>query len=209
LLTIRRDTLENKVLDGLRHQLMQPEMVRTFVDEFRRELNRQARELDARRGYVTGDLAKIERNIGRLIEAIKAGVPGATIKDEMAALETRRGDLLAQLKAVPPPAPRLHPNIGAVYKEKIASLREALNAERTRLEAAEHIRGLIEEIRLVPEKDRLRIELFGQLSALFNLANQLPRSGRTKRASNAGCEGAIWGSTYQSSAAVGMAPHRL
>jgi hypothetical protein len=57
---------------------------------------------------------------------------------------------------------------------------EALNAEGTRPEAAEHIRGLIEEIRLVPEKDRLRIELFDQLSALFNLANQLPRSGGTK-----------------------------
>jgi site-specific DNA recombinase len=114
LLTIRRDTLENKVLDGLRHQLMQPEMIRTFVEEFQRELNRRARELDARRGCVTRDLAKIERDIGRLIEAIKAGVPGSTIKDEMAALETRRVDLLDQLKATPPPVPRLHPNIGAV-----------------------------------------------------------------------------------------------
>jgi site-specific DNA recombinase len=98
----------------------------------------------------------------------------------MAALETRRSDLLDQLKATPPPAPRLHPNIGAVYRDKIASLREALNAEGTRVEAAEHIRGLIEEIRLVPEKDRLRIELFGQLSALFNLTAQLPRSAGTK-----------------------------
>jgi hypothetical protein len=73
LLTIRRDVLEAKVLDGLKHQLMHPDLVRTFVDEFHRELNRQAWEQDARRGWTTRDLAKTERDIGRLIEAIKAG----------------------------------------------------------------------------------------------------------------------------------------
>jgi len=180
LLTLRRDALEAKVLDGLKHQLMQPEMVRTFIDEFQRELNRQACEQDGRRGCAARDLAKTEREIGRLIEAIKAGVPGAAIKDEMTALEARRRDLVDQLKAAPPPVPRLHPNVAAVYREKIASLREALNAEGTRAEAAECIRGLIEEIRLVPEKGRLSIELFGQLAALLNLANQHPRSGGTR-----------------------------
>jgi hypothetical protein len=97
----------------------------------------------------------------------------------MAALETRRSELLDQLKTAPPPVPRLHPNLAVVYREKIISLREALNAEGTRTEAAECIRGLIEEIRLVPENGKLRIELFGQLAALINLTNQHPRSGGT------------------------------
>jgi len=180
LLTIRRAVLEVKVLDGLKHQLMHPDLVRTFVDEFRRELNRQAWEQDARRGWTTRDLEKTERDIGKLIEAIKAGVPGAAVKDEILALETRRGNLLDQLNAAPAPVPRLHPNIAALYRERVASLHEALNAEGTRTEAAEHIRGLIEEIRLVPEKATLRIELFGQLAALLNLANQHPRSGGTR-----------------------------
>jgi site-specific DNA recombinase len=180
LLTVRRDVLEAKVLDGLRHQLMQPEMVRTFIDEFYRELNRQGFEQDARRDGARRDLAKTEREIDRLIEAIKAGVPGATIKDEMTALEARRSDLLDQLKAAPPPVPRLHPNVAALYREKIASLREALNSEGSRSEAADCIRGLIEEIRLVPEKRRLRIELSGQLAALINLASQHPRSVGTR-----------------------------
>jgi hypothetical protein len=98
----------------------------------------------------------------------------------MTALEARRSDLLDQLKAAPPPIPRLHPNVGVVYREKIISLREALNAEGTRTEAAECIRGLIEEIRLVPENGRLRLELFGQLAALINLTNQHPRSSGTR-----------------------------
>ena len=134
---MRRDALEAKVLDGLKHQLMHPEMVRTFIDEFHREVNRQASEQDARRDCATRDLAKTEREIRRVIEAIKAGVPGAAVKDEMKALEARRSDLVDQLKAAPPPMPRLHPNIAAVYREKIARLREALNAEDTRTEAAE------------------------------------------------------------------------
>jgi hypothetical protein len=41
------------------------------------------------------------------------------------------------------------------------------------------IRGLIEEIRFVPEKGSLRIELFGELGALISLANQHPRSSGT------------------------------
>jgi site-specific DNA recombinase len=179
LLTMRRDALEAKVLDGLKHQLMRPEMVRTFADEFHRELNRQASKQDARRDCVTRDLAKTEREIGRVIEAIKAGVPGVAVKDEMKALEARRSDLVDQLKAAPPAVPRLHPNVAVLYREKIARLREALNAEGTRTEAAEMIRGLIEKIRLVPEEGRLRIELSGELAALISLANQHPRSSGT------------------------------
>jgi site-specific DNA recombinase len=109
----------------------------------------------------------------------KAGVPGDIIKGEMSTLETRRSDLLGQLETAPPPAPRLHPSIAEIYRQKIVNLGEALNHERTRTEAAECIRDLIEEIRLVPEKGKLRIELFGKLAALINLANKNPRSGGT------------------------------
>ena len=48
LLSIRRDELEHKVLDGLRTQLMQPEMVTTFIEEFHREVNRQRASRDDR-----------------------------------------------------------------------------------------------------------------------------------------------------------------
>jgi site-specific DNA recombinase len=175
LLTLRRDELEAKVMDGLRHQLMHPEMVRTFIDEFHREVNRQASEQDARRDRATRDLEKTEREIRRLIAALKEGVPGAAVKDEMTILEARRRDLLGQLEAAPPPMLRLHPNIAEVYRQKIVSLGEALNDEHTRTEAAGCVRELIEEIRLVPEKGRLRIELFGELAALINLAAGRPR----------------------------------
>ena len=122
---------------------------------------------------------KTEREIRRVIDAIKAGVPGVAVKDEMAVLEARRIDLLAQFEAAPPPMPRLHPNLAELYRQKVMNLAEALNEEDTRLEAAECIRELIEEIRLVPKNGKLRVELYGELAALINLANEHPRSKGT------------------------------
>ena len=75
--------------------------------------------------------------------------------------------------------PRLHPNLAELYRQKVINLAEALNEENTRLEAAECIRELIEEIRLVPENGKLRVELYGELAALINLANGHPRSTGT------------------------------
>ena len=177
LLAIRRDRLEATVLDGLKHQLMHPELVAAFVDEFHREINRQRAEQDGHRNRTARDLEKTERDIRRLIEAIKAGVPGTAVKDEMTVLEARRVELLARLE--PPPMPRLHPNLAGLYRQKVTNLAEALNDEHTRLEAAECLRELIEEIRLVPENGKLRVELYGELAALLNLANGHPRSKGT------------------------------
>ena len=179
LLVIRRDQLEATVLEGLKDQLMHPELVTAFIDEFHREVNRQRAELDGNRDRTERDLEKTEREIRRLIDAIKAGVPGAAVKDEMAALEARRVELLARKKEAPPPMPRLHPNLAELYRQKVINLAEALNDELSRLEAAACIRELIEEIRLVPDNGKLRVELYGELAALINLANEHPRSKET------------------------------
>ncbi len=155
------------------------ELVTAFADEFRREVNRQRAEQDHSRDRSARDLEKVEREIRRLIEAIKSGVPGAAVKDEMTALEARRVELTAMLESAPPPMPRLHPNLAELYRQKIMNLAEALNEEDTRLEAAECLRELIEEIRLVPKSGKLQVELYGELAALLNLANKHPRSKET------------------------------
>jgi site-specific DNA recombinase len=150
-------------------------------------INRQAAEQNIRRNQIERDLEKTGRDIRRLIEAIKWGVPGAAVKDEMTTLEARRIDLLSHLKEALPPMSHLHANIAEVYRQKVDNLAEALNEERTCAESAECIRELIEEIRPVPDNGTLRIELYGQLAALINLTNEHPRS---RGASNAGVAGA-------------------
>ena len=92
-------------------------------------------------------------------------------------MEARQVKLHAQFEAAPPPLPRLHPNLAELYRQKVMNLTEALDDEHTRLEAAECIRVLIEEIRLVPENGKLRVDLYGELAALINLANGPPAPG--------------------------------
>jgi site-specific DNA recombinase len=52
---------------------------------------------------------------------------------------------------------------------KLAELHEALAGPETCSEAAEVVRGLIEEIRVTPEGDGNTVELAGELAALLRL----------------------------------------
>ncbi len=176
-LSIRRDTLEGRVLDGLRKELMHPDLVKAFIDEFHREVNRLAAERDIDRDHLIRDLEKTNRDLKRIVQAIKDGIPALTLKDELMELEVRKLELGQMVSKAPAPIPRLHPRLADLYRHKVDDLHAALNREDTRAEAAEAIRALIDEIRLVPEDGELKIELFGELAALIGLANKNPQSG--------------------------------
>jgi site-specific DNA recombinase len=91
------------------------------------------------------------------------------MKDELLALETRKAQLASDTKHVPSPAPRLHPKLADIYRQKVENLNKALNAEATRAEASQALRAPIETIRLVPENGRLEIELAGDLAGVLAL----------------------------------------
>ncbi len=74
------------------------------------------------------------------------------------------------------PAPRLHPNLAEVYRERVATLSATL-ARDDAAEARDVIRGLVESITLVPEDGRLRIEIRGELAAILRLAEGAHRRG--------------------------------
>lgn len=115
---IRRGELEELILNGLKDSLMQPELVKEFIGEFSREINRQrhARELhqDARRK----ELAQVTRKLDGLIDAIADGLRTAGLKSKLDELERRKADLEAELTEVRPPAPRLHPNLAELYRRQ-------------------------------------------------------------------------------------------
>ena len=112
-----------------------------------------------------------ERSLHQLIEAIKDGRAGRLGQGRVGELERRRSEIEAKLAAGPAPKLRLHPNLAELYRIKVAALADALNADTMRSEASAAMRGLIEEIRLVPVDGKLRIELFGELAALIALAS--------------------------------------
>ena len=171
-LTIRRDLIEETVLDGLRSHLMRPEAYEVFVAEFNLEMNRLGASEDQERARLTRDLTNIDRDLARLIDAIKSGVPGTTVKDEIYDLELRKTELKNKVDVVPAPQPRLHPRLADVYRDKVTNLVEALNAPDTVADAAEAIRGLIEAVRLMPEEGELKIEIYGELAALITLGQE-------------------------------------
>ena len=84
-------------------------------------------------------------------------------------LEGRRLELEAKAKSSAAPAPRLHPNLAEVFRQRIAALTEVLTQDNG-ADASELVRGLVESITLVPEAGKLRIEVRGALGGILRLA---------------------------------------
>ena len=92
--------------------------------------------------------------------------------DRLEKLEGELDGLKADLSAPPPGPVRIHPNIARYYSEMVNNLRECLNQEETRQEAAVIIRKLVDEICLHPSDGVLKIELKGDLATLLGIADQ-------------------------------------
>ena len=168
-LTICRNVLESTVLDGLRARLMDPALYQAFAAEFTAEWNRMQAHAAGDLGERTKELARIRDKLERLVDAICNGTPAMAVKDRMRALEERRIALESELATAVAPAPRIHPNLAVLYRQKVAALAEALSGDGAAA-ARELLRGLIDEIRIVPEGLTQRIELRGELAAILGLA---------------------------------------
>jgi site-specific DNA recombinase len=177
-LTIRRDALEDAVLNGLKNSLLHPDLIREFVEGYSREFNRLRREQSMAQAVSRNELAKVERQIRSMIEAVKDGFYVPTMKDEMLALEARKAILTEETQDQVEEPVLLHPGLADVYRRKVETLTEALNEEGLRTEAAESLRSMIQTIRLIPEDGTLAIELVGELAGLLALTNEKnPRAG--------------------------------
>jgi len=174
-LTIRRDVVEASVLSGLRTHLMHPDLVKEFIAEYHRELNRMNARTEETYSRQKGELARIQRQILAIVEAIKDGMRTPAMRDELASLENRKLELATAVSAAPAKAVRLHPNLAQIYRDKVARLHEELNRPELREEASAAIRSLIEEVRLVPVEGKLEIELAGALAGILALASNNPR----------------------------------
>ncbi len=150
--------------------------MKEFIAEFHRELNRLGTTRGVERQEAERQLTKVESEIRAIIDAIKSGIPSPTMAAELEILKQRKSTLQAGLEAEPPPPVRLHSNLAEIYRQKVENLREALenlrealNDEGSRAKACAVLRGLIDEVRLVPVDGRLGIYLVGNLAAILDL----------------------------------------
>jgi hypothetical protein len=85
--------IEASVLSGLKTHFMHPDLVKEFIAEYHREINRANAERQAAQEGRKDELARVERQIRAIIEAIKEGLRTPAMKDELLALEKRKADL--------------------------------------------------------------------------------------------------------------------
>jgi site-specific DNA recombinase len=178
--TIRRDTLEATVLEGLQRHLMDPMLCDLFCQEYTRHTNRLRGESNAQHQVDRTTLVKIDRELDRLVQALMDGVPASRVKDKMPDLENRKAEIETRIKDAAENPVLIHPNMANYYRDQIGSLRESLADEHARVQATEIIRKLVDKIVVTPvsvEEGRtsLSIDLHGHLAGILSLATKAKR----------------------------------
>ena len=167
------------MLAALQEKLLRKDFFEEFCREFTKEMNRLRMEQRASLSGAKRELERVQRDIRKVIEAIKAGFALSELKPEMESLQERKAALQTQLAVVDEPPPLLHPSLADLYRSKVEELAAALQREDTRLEASESLRGLVESIVLTPRDGQLGIELRGNLAAMLTAAQNAKRSPET------------------------------
>ena len=166
-LTIRGDDVEHAILHGLKTRLMEPSLFEEFAREFMVEVNKQRSAASAAKAGMRSDIERIDRQIKRLVDAILEGADAKPINTKLKELEVEKTRQTNALAAVPDDKPLLHPNLAAIYCARIENLEAALRDPAQDREAFEIVRGLIEQVRIVPGDGDVTIELTGELAGIL------------------------------------------
>jgi site-specific DNA recombinase len=174
--TILQPRIEARILGALQDRMVTPELVAEFIRTFEDELSKFQRERINVEQRLRDRLGEIKRKTKRIITAIENGAYVTSMNQELRDLEAEETRLNAELAATSAPAQpiKLHPNAAELYRAKVADLGTALNAPDIRLEAAEALQGLIEQVVLTPDAtapDGMAAELFGDLAEILLLAS--------------------------------------
>ena len=167
---IRRDVLEATVLNGLKANLMDPQLFAQFVADVTVALNAARQSDGAELAKLKSELGRIERRLKSIVDAIADGVSARTRKDELLALEARQDELEAAIATARDPQPLLHPGMAEAYRRRVAELHAALQHDAGDPELIDTVRSLVERIVLTPEEGTLRIDLEGDLAGIFEIS---------------------------------------
>ncbi|MEO1456223.1 MAG: recombinase zinc beta ribbon domain-containing protein [Pseudomonadota bacterium] len=208
--SIARADLEEMVLEGLEQHLMTPALTEVFCRAYTDHMNRLAAEQNAGRDAAKAELERLERDLDKLIEAILDGIPGARLKDKIAALEIRKEALEAQLAdgKSDNAAVHLHPNMSAYYQSQIHRLRAMLTRDTGKPEAVDALRALIDSIELTPHtlpdgRTTLTASLHGSLAGILSMSLEGDKALSAR--SSSGCAPNSVGSVVELVAGAGFA----
>lgn len=184
---LRREQLEEAVLDGLVDRLARPNVVQWFIPEYERERRVALVETDDRYGRAVSRLSQVDREIENLIKQVKSGASGYAAKllnENLESLGAEKDRLSREVRAGPPTSAKIESPDDLTWRlqDLLANLREALNGdERDAARARDIVRGLITRIIVTPMEEpgkrpdgrgagAMRVTVEGQVSQLVDSA---------------------------------------
>ena len=174
--TVKLAALEARVLDALRTRLMRPEVYAAFVRGFTAEWNAAQNGRAVAQEGSRAELKRVEKSIVDDVRGVGESGGSAAVFAALKEAEARKATLEAELAIAEAPAPRLLPNLDALYREKVAALQAALEGEY-----AAAARGLIDEVRVAFSSDVPKappaIEVRGAPAAMLGLGSGQGGSG--------------------------------
>ncbi|MCX2697430.1 recombinase family protein [Ochrobactrum chromiisoli] len=168
--TITRKELEARVLAGLEHHMMTPEVVADAMRSFVEENNRLNSKHRNNTKIWQTELETISKKVSQIVEAIADGMYHPPMKQKMDQLETRKSELTALLANLPDDMPDILPSTSAIYAKQVLALTKALNEPEQRQAASQQLRCLIEKVSLTPGPKRGQVDatLHGELGTILN-----------------------------------------
>jgi hypothetical protein len=188
-LTITRQEIEARVLDGLKGRLLAPDLVAVFVEAFREETKRQRDAHEAEEKGRERKAAELDRKINAIFRAIEDGLYDPAMKARLADLTEEREKIRTEIRTYDPAAldVLMHPQLAEGYRRRIERLEGLLDGSEQD-EAREIVRSMIDRVVLSPRPDGggLDATLYGALAALLSMSAEV--SG-TKKPPAAGPSG--------------------
>lgn len=171
-LTIKREVIEERVLDALRTRLMDKDLTDEFCREYTAHMNRLRSEANAQITLNRAALEKVERDMEKMLKAVLEGLSVKYAQEQLEAMQLRKDALEKALDAKEEVPLFMHPSMAMRYAESIRTLLASLNDPDHRDEAAKSIRTLVDKIILTPNADRsaLVADMKGDLAAILSLA---------------------------------------
>ncbi|WP_408642050.1 recombinase family protein [Sphingomonas radiodurans] len=183
--SVRKGPLETAALSVLQHHLLTEDHAQLFAEEFRREMARLA-DSTVQKDQASADrLAVVSNEIDNLAANMLTGVLSPTLirllgdreaeKDRLEMLLTRNAASVPTATVLP------HPALLRRFEEKVGKLRETLDDEPIRGEAAEIISTLIESVTIYPDGEHgPEAEVVAKVADLLTWAtndNAAPKGG--------------------------------
>jgi DNA invertase Pin-like site-specific DNA recombinase len=172
--------VEEAVLQGIKAQMLQPELIREFANAYNEAVAQSLRHLADNRVTHERQLSETEKQITRILDSMQAAGPLPSLVERLKQLESTKAQLSAAMPSddtLPPCATfsKSNQELAELYRQKVDKLHESLTAdEPTRVQAANELRALIKKVEVHPleSKGAARLKVTGEMAAVIGLTGR-------------------------------------